>query len=110
MLWDAPVNPAQTSAAQSMNNLSRTIRDRRYAVNDLYVTTNQKAVTAAEGMFTVAKDAPYQWMKPRHIETSTVLFADGHAKPIKDPTAGARDANDAMEKLNRFFDPRYASK
>ena len=67
-------------------------------------------MTVAEGMFSVAKDAPYQWMKPRHIETSTVLFADGHAKPIKDPTAGARDANDTLEKLNRFFDPRYSSK
>ena len=110
MLWDTPVDPTQSSPAQSMNNLSRTIRDRRYAVNDLYVTNNQKAVTAAEGMFTVAKDAPSKWMKPRHIETSSVLFADGHAKPIKDPLAGARNDTEVLEKLNRFFDPRYASK
>jgi len=110
MLWDTPVNPAQTGPAQSMNNLSRTIRDRRYAINDLYVTTNQKTVTVAEGMFTVAKDAPSKWMKPRHIDTSSVLFADGHAKPIKDPAAGARDDAETLEKLNRFFDPRYASK
>jgi prepilin-type N-terminal cleavage/methylation domain-containing protein len=111
MLWDTPVNPVQTGPAQSMNNLSRTIRDRRYPVNDLYVTTAQnKAVTAGEGMFTVAKDSPYKWMQPRHIDTSTVLFADSHAKPIKDPSAGARDAADSLDKLNRFFDPRYGGK
>ena len=111
MLWDTPVNPAQTGPAQSMNNLSRTIRDRRYPVNDLYVLNAQsKTATADEGMFTVAQDAPYKWMKPRHIDTSSVLFADSHIKSIKDPAAGARDASDAADKLNRFFDPRYAGK
>jgi len=111
MIWDTPVNPAQVGGPQSMNNLSRTIRDRRYAVNDLYVTNAQtKAVTADQGMFSVAKDAPSNWMKPRHIETTSVIFADSHVKPIKDPQAGARDPADAADKLNRFFDPRYSSK
>jgi prepilin-type N-terminal cleavage/methylation domain-containing protein len=111
MLWDTPVNPNPTGAAQSMNNLSRTIRDRRYPINDLYATNAQnKALVADEGMFTVAQSASAKWMKPRHIDTSSVLFADSHAKPIKDPSAGARVATDALDKLNRFFDPRYSSK
>jgi hypothetical protein len=114
MIWDTPVNPAQTAQVnqpQSMNNLSRTIRDRRYAVNDLYmIDPRSKAVKAEEGMLSVAKDAPYKWMKPRHIETSSVIFADSHVKPIKDPQAGARDPTDAADKLNRFFDPRYSTK
>jgi prepilin-type N-terminal cleavage/methylation domain-containing protein len=114
MIWDTPVNPtqlAQTNQPQSMNNLSRTIRDRRYAVNDLYVIdVRTKAVTADQGMFSVAKDALYNWMKPRHIETTSVIFADSHVKSIRDPQAGARDAADAADKLNRFFDPRYSSK
>jgi prepilin-type N-terminal cleavage/methylation domain-containing protein len=114
MLWDTPVNPAQVTQAdqpQSMNNLSRTIKDRRFAVNDLYmIDARNKAVTADEGTFSVAKDSPYKWMKPRHIETSSVIFADSHVKPIKDPEAGARDPTDAADKLNRFFDPRYSTK
>jgi prepilin-type N-terminal cleavage/methylation domain-containing protein len=114
MLWDTPVNPtqpAQINQPQSMNNLSRTIRDRRYAVNDLYMINPQsKAVTAEEGMLSVAKDATSKWMKPRHIETSTVIFADGHVKAIKDPEAGAHDPTEAADKLNRFFDPRYSTK
>jgi len=111
MLWDTPVNPAQVGAPQSMNNLSRTIRDRRYPVADLYmINPQQKAVIAGEGTFSVAKEAPYNWMKPRHIDTTSVSFADSHIKPINDPAAGAHDAADAMEKLNRFFDPRYSTK
>jgi prepilin-type N-terminal cleavage/methylation domain-containing protein len=114
MIWDTPVNPTQTakvSQPQSMNNLSRTIRDRRYAVNDLYIIdARTKAVTADEGMLSVARDAPHNWMKPRHIETTSVIFADSHVKTIRDPEAGARDPTDAADKLNRFFDPRYSSK
>jgi prepilin-type N-terminal cleavage/methylation domain-containing protein len=115
LLWDSPVNPtqaAQPNQPQNMNNLSRTIRDRRYAVNDLYITNfQQKTLMADEGMFTVAKEAPYTWMKPRHPGDSTlVLFADTHVKPIRDPAAGALNTADANDKLNRFFDPRYATK
>lgn len=111
MFWDTPVNPAQANQAQNMNNLSHTIRDRRYPVNDLYMLdTRQKRVMAEEGMFSVALDAPNKWMRPRHIDTTSVIFADSHVKPIKDPQAGALDAPDGLNKLNRFFDPRFSSK
>jgi prepilin-type N-terminal cleavage/methylation domain-containing protein/prepilin-type processing-associated H-X9-DG protein len=111
MLWDSPVDPSRTSGPLSKNNLSRNIPDRRSAIYYLYVTdVNQKARTAQEGTFSVAMEAPYNWMKPRHVDASMVLFADGHVKLIKDPTAGARTGAEAVEKLSRFFNPLYAAR
>jgi prepilin-type N-terminal cleavage/methylation domain-containing protein/prepilin-type processing-associated H-X9-DG protein len=111
LLWDSPVNPTQHTGAQSLNNLSRSIPDRRVAYQYLYmVDAGRKAVHAEQGTFTVAKDASDAWMKPRHSESSNVLFADGHVKPIKDPAQGARDTAETTDKLQRFFNPYYGGK
>jgi prepilin-type N-terminal cleavage/methylation domain-containing protein/prepilin-type processing-associated H-X9-DG protein len=111
LLWDTPINPQQRAGAQSKNNLSRSIADRRMAVNYLYIVDNSKKhIYAEEGTFTVAKEAPEKWMKPRHAESSNVLFADSHVKPVKDPVQGARNNDEVNEKLSRFFNPYYAGK
>jgi prepilin-type N-terminal cleavage/methylation domain-containing protein/prepilin-type processing-associated H-X9-DG protein len=108
VLWDTPVDPTQRSVAQSKNNLSRSILDRTRAYEYLYMTNSgRKATYAEEGTFTVAVDAPYQWMKPRHNDASVVLFADGHVKLIKDPASGAHNDAEVKDRLNRFFDPYY---
>jgi len=111
LLWDTPVDPTRTGGPLSKNNLARTIPDRRSAIYYLYATDiHKKALTAQEGGFTVAMEAPYNWMKPRHVDASMVLFADGHVKLIKDPSAGARDGTELVEKLSRFFNPLYATR
>jgi prepilin-type processing-associated H-X9-DG protein len=111
MLWDTPVNPTVATGPLSKNNLSRDIPNRSRALEYLFVTdSTRKAEFADEGMFTVAREADVNWLKPRHNEHSNVLFADSHVKPIRDPAAGARNNTEANEKLMRFFDPRYASR
>jgi prepilin-type N-terminal cleavage/methylation domain-containing protein/prepilin-type processing-associated H-X9-DG protein len=111
VVWDSPVDPTQRSGAQNMNNLSRTILDRRVAYQYLYVIdTTRKMKYAEPGTFTVAMEAPSSWMKPRHADFSNVLFADGHVKPVKDPAAGAKSGPEVTDKLRRFFDPYYAGK
>jgi prepilin-type N-terminal cleavage/methylation domain-containing protein/prepilin-type processing-associated H-X9-DG protein len=110
VIWDAPVDTRQQAGPQSKNNLTRYIPDRRNPVWFLYRNDSNKATFAEEGMFTVATDAPEKWMKPRHNDHSTVLFADGHVKPIRDPAQGARNEAEVLDKLNRFFNPYYSAR
>jgi prepilin-type N-terminal cleavage/methylation domain-containing protein/prepilin-type processing-associated H-X9-DG protein len=110
VIWDAPVDTRQLAGPQSKNNLTRNILDRRNPVWFLYRNDGNKSTYVEEGMFTVATDAPEKWMKPRHNEHSTVLFADGHVKPIRDPAQGARNAAEVTDKLNRFFNPYYSAR
>lgn len=110
LLWDTPVNPQQRTGPQSKNNLSRSIADRTRAITYLYASESMKYKYAEEGTFTVAKDAPEKWMKPRHAESSNVLYADTHVKPVRDPVQGARNNDEVNDKLNRFFNPYYAGK
>jgi prepilin-type N-terminal cleavage/methylation domain-containing protein/prepilin-type processing-associated H-X9-DG protein len=110
LLWDTPVDPRQRTGPQSKNNLSRSITDRTRAVDFLYLNKPEKLKYAEEGTFTVAKDASDKWMKPRHAESSNVLFADGHVKTVRDPTQGARNSDEVTDKLNRFFNPYYGGK
>ncbi len=113
VLWDTPVNPVQRGLAQNMNNLSRTIPNghRGDAIDYLYVRNQASKLTFAdEGMFTVAKESPNTWMRPRHAEATVTLFADGHVKVIKDPAAGGRTDVEVLDKLRRFFDPYYAAR